>query len=143
VITDGEDLEGRGLEVAKRAGERGIRVYVVGMATQGGGKIPERNGFVRDEDGKEVVTKLADDTLRAIADATGGAYLSAESSPTPLEEIYTKRIQTLEARELVAGKERIPHDRYQWPLVLAVACLLAEAGLRERRPGAVRAGGGA
>lgn len=135
VITDGEDLEARGLEVAKRAGERGIRVYVVGMGTQGGGKIPERNGFVRDDEGKEVVTKLSDTTLRAIADATGGAYVSVESSPTPLEEIYAKRIRGLEARELVAGKERVPHDRFQWPLVLAAALLVVEAALRERRFG--------
>lgn len=135
VITDGEDLEARGLEVAKRAGERGIRVYVVGMGTTGGGKIPDRNGFVRDEEGKEVVTKLSDTTLRAIADATYGAYVSVESSPTPLEEIYAKRIRGLEARELVAGKERVPHDRFQWPLVLAAVLLVVEAGLRERRLG--------
>ncbi len=56
-----------------------------------------------------------------------------QNSPIPLEEVYEKRISRLEGRDLVAGKERIPHDRYQWPLVLALACLLVEFGLRERR----------
>ena len=135
LITDGEDLEGRGLEAAKRASERGIRVYVVGMATAGGGKIPEGGrGFVRDEAGKEVVSALGGATLSAIAQASGGEYLSAESSPFPLEEMYDKRVTRLEGRELVAGKEKIPHDRYQWPLALAAACFFAEAALRERRP---------
>jgi hypothetical protein len=80
------------------------------------------------------VSALGGTSLQAIADETDGAYLSAESSPIPLEEIYSKRISRLEGRELFAGKERIPHDRYQWPLVLAATCMLAEAALRERRP---------
>ncbi|MDP6540504.1 MAG: VWA domain-containing protein [Planctomycetota bacterium] len=134
LLTDGEDLEGRGLEMARVAAERGIRVFVVGMGTAEGGKIADgARGFVRDESGREVITRLGGATLEEIAGATGGAYLSAESSAIPLEELYTKRISQLEARDLWAGKVRIPHDRYQWPLVLAVGCLLIEAGLRERR----------
>jgi Ca-activated chloride channel family protein len=135
VITDGEDLEGQGLEVAKKAHERGIHVYLVGMGTPEGGKIPDgQHGFVKDDDGKEVVSKMDDRSLAAIAEATGGAYLAADASPIPLEELYEKRISKLEGRDLFAGKERIPHDRFQWPLVLAAACMLGEAGLRERRP---------
>jgi Ca-activated chloride channel homolog len=139
LLTDGEDLEGRGLEVAKKAHERGIHIYLVGMGTLEGGKIPDgARGFVKDENGKEVVTKMDGKDLQAIADETGGAYLAAESSPIPLEELYEKRISKLEGKELFAGKERIPHDRFQWPLVLAAACLIGEAGLRERRPRALR-----
>jgi Ca-activated chloride channel family protein len=135
LITDGEDLEGHGLEVAKKAKERGIKVYVVGMGTAAGGKIPDgKGGFVRDDTGKEVVSALGGTSLAAIADLTGGAYLSVESSAIPLEELYEKRMTKLEARELFAGKERIPHDRYQWPLVLAAGCMLCEFALRERRP---------
>jgi Ca-activated chloride channel family protein len=135
VLTDGEDLEGKGLEIAKLASSRGIRIYVVGMATAVGGKIPDGSrGFVKDETGQEVVSRLGTESLSRIAEETGGAYLSAEASPIPLEELFEKRISRLEARELFAGKERIPHDRYQWPLVLAAACMLVEAALRERRP---------
>lgn len=134
LLTDGEDLEGKGLEVARRAKARNIKIFVVGMATADGGKIPDgARGFVRDEDGKEVVSKLGRASLVAIAEETGGAFLAADASPTPLEELYEKRISKLEGRELFAGKERIPHDRYQWPLALAALCLVAEAGLRERR----------
>ena len=55
-------------------------------------------------------------------------------SALPLEELYEKRISRLETRALWAGRERIPHDRYQWPLALALGCLLGLAGLREGRP---------
>jgi Ca-activated chloride channel family protein len=133
LLTDGEDLEGRGLAVARKAQERGIHVYVVGMATSGGGKIPDGRGFLRDEEGKEVVSTLDSKGLQQIAELTGGAYLSAEGSAFPLQELYEKRIAKLETRELFAGKERIPHDRYQWPLVLGALCLLGSSGIRERR----------
>lgn len=135
LLTDGEDLQGEGLAVAQQAAERGIRVYIVGMGTVEGGKIADgTRGFVRDEAGEEVVSALDDRTLEAIADATGGAYLAASRSALPLEELYEKRISRLETRALWAGRERIPHDRYQWPLALALGCLLGLAGLREGRP---------
>ncbi len=135
LVTDGEDLEGRGLEVAKKAAEKNIRVYVLGMGTSAGGKIPdEGRGFVRDDGGEEVVSRMDADSLRRLAEASGGDFASIEMSPIPLEELYEKRIARLEGRLLEGGKERIPHDRYQWPLALAAACMLAEAGLRERRP---------
>lgn len=144
LLTDGEDLEERGLEVAREAAERGIRIYVVGMGTETGGKIPDgERGFVRDESGQEVVSSLSGTTLEQIAEISGGAYLSATRSALPLEEIYEKRIALLEGRLLHEGKERIPQDRFQWPLVLAVTCMLLETLLHERRsreemPGARR-----
>jgi Ca-activated chloride channel family protein len=134
VITDGEDLEARGLEVARTAAEKGIRIYVVGMGTEAGGKIPdEMRGFVRDETGMEVVSALDGSTLREIAEVTGGDYLSISDAVLPLEELYEKRITRLDTRELWAGKLRVPHDRYQWPLVVALGCMLLESALRERR----------
>jgi Ca-activated chloride channel family protein len=138
LLTDGEDLEGRGREVAARAGEAGIRIYVVGMGTPQGGKIPEERpdgseAFVADAEGSEVVSSLDGSTLEQIAEASNGAYLPAHSSPLPLEELYLERVARLEGRELYAGEERIPHDRYQWPLCLAFLCMLVESGLRESR----------
>lgn len=137
LLTDGEDLEGRAAEKAEEARARGIRVYVVGVGTAAGSKIPMtlpdgRQAFLRGPDGQEVVSRLEGHTLSELARVTGGDYLSAEQAATPLEELYVKRISELEGRELQSGKRRIPHDRYQWFLALAVGCMLAEAGLRER-----------
>ena len=75
----------------------------------------------------------AGSTLSELARETGGEYLAAAQAVTPLEELYDKRISMLEGRELSGGEEWVPHDRYQWALVLAVTCMLAEAGLRERK----------
>ena len=121
---------------------RGIRVYVVGMGTADGGKIPDgTRGYVRDKSGREVISSLDDTTLQAIADATGGAYVSA-TTPLALERLYKHHISRMEGRAYRRGKERIPHDRFQWPLVLALACMVSEVALRERRPQRGRRGRG-
>ncbi len=145
VLTDGEDHQGRALSVARRAGERGIRIYVIGMGTAGGGKIPQpRAGggeeFLTDREGQEVISALGGETLARVAEESGGAYLAATDAAFPLEEIYEERIARLEGREYSVGEERVPHDRFQWALVLAAACMLVESGLRETRP---RKGGAA
>ncbi len=134
LITDGEDLEQRGLAVAQDAAQRGIRVFVLGMGTAGGGKIPDgERGFVRDERGEEVLSKLDSETLEAIASATRGAYVDT-TTPLALEKLHDRHIATLEGRAYEQGKEKIPHDRYQWPLVLALVCMLIEVSMPERRP---------
>ena len=89
LITDGEDLEGRGRDVAERAAARGIRVYVVGIGTRAGGKIPLEGedgsrSFLVGPDGQEVISALDGTSLRELATVTGGDYLSVEESPTPL-----------------------------------------------------------
>ncbi len=138
MLTDGEDLEGHGLEVARKAAERGVKVFVAGMGTEAGGKIPiERPGggeaFLRDSKNQEVVSSMGGRGLDELATSTGGAYLSADSSAAPLEELYEKRVARMEARELQGGQEFVPHDRYQWFLGLGAACMLLAAGIGERR----------
>ncbi len=143
VLTDGEDHEGRALALARRAAERNIRIYVIGMGTPDGGKIPRgRVGggeeFLTDRDGNEVISALAGETLERVAEESRGAYLAATQSAFPLEEIYRERVAKLEGREYSAGEERVPHDRFQWALVAAAACMLVESGLRETRPARAR-----
>ncbi len=138
LLTDGEDLEGRAAELAKQAEERGIRVYIVGVGTEGGSKIPVRmddgrQGFLKGPGGEEVVTKLETASLERIARLTGGEFLSVEQSPKPLEDLYSKRISRLEGREVEDGQRRVPHDRYQWPLAVGLLCMLIESSLRERK----------
>jgi Ca-activated chloride channel family protein len=131
LLTDGEDLEGRGAAAAEEARARGIRIYVVGLGSAEGSKIPlpideGTEGFLRDRGGQEVVSALQDESLRHIASLTQGAYLSTAESPTPLEDLYRARLSRLDGRASQGGVQRVPHDRYQLPLALAVLALALE-----------------
>lgn len=147
LVTDGEDLSGEGLEAAKVAAERGIRVHVLGMGTEGGGKIPDgQGGFIVDPEAEggaaEVVSKLEPSSLREIAESTGGIYLAAKGRVLPLEELYQRAIEPMEGRDIVDGKERVPLDRFQWPLALAILALVIEGALRDTRERAPRGAAG-
>ncbi len=142
LVTDGEDLTGEGLAAAEEAAARGVRIHVLGMGTEGGGKIPDGSGgFVVDPDAApsasgapaEVISTLAPVSLRRIAEETGGIYLAAKGRVLPLEELYRRAIAPMKGRDIVDGKERVPRDRYQWPLALAILALLVEGALRDTR----------
>ncbi|MDE0904707.1 MAG: VWA domain-containing protein [Planctomycetota bacterium] len=135
LITDGEDHGARGLEIAAEAARLGIAVHVLGVGTRAGGKIPLPNGgWVRGPDGKEVVSRLAPETLEDLAHITGGTYVGVEGAVLGLERLYREGISTLDGQVYDQGMERIPHDRFQWPLVLGILCMGASMLLNERRP---------
>ena len=134
LITDGEDHGGRGFEVAVEAARRGIAVHVLGVGTHAGGKIPMPNGgWVRGPDGMEVVSRLASESLEEVARVTGGRYVGVEGAVLGLERLYREGISTLEGQVYDQGMERVPHDRFQWPLVLTIACMAVSMLLNERR----------
>lgn len=137
LITDGEDLSGRGAEVAAEAAVRGIGVFVVGIGTAAGGKLPITTGagerFLVGPDGEEVVSRLEGQSLERLADSAGGAYRSTEQSPRPLFELYEKRISRLDRRNLEGGLEQVPLERYQWPLAAGLILILFELAASDRR----------
>lgn len=137
LVTDGEDLEAKGLRAAAACAERGITVHAVGIGSAIGSKIAvEGEGgetFLRDATGREVVSAMDPESLRRIAAATGGEFVDAGSLPEPLAQLHERRIVPMARRAFEAGEERERVPRFQWPLALAIVLLLAELALAERR----------
>lgn len=82
VITDGEDNEGGAVEAAKEAHKKGMNVYVLGVGLPEGAPIPlpGTSGYITDNAGNTVVSKLNEDMCREIASAGGGAYIYVDNS---------------------------------------------------------------
>jgi len=139
LITDGEDNDGQVKEAAKRAADRGIKIYTVGIGTTEGELIPLTNGgFVKDRKGQVVKSRLDETTLQQIATDTGGAYLHATDTAFGLTELYRDYISSMEKRELASTLERRYEHRFQWPLAVAFVLLVGEPLIGDRRR--VRAG---
>lgn len=80
LLTDGENNQWPDpVEMAKKAQERGIRVYTVGIGSSEG-------AIVRIQ-GRAIRTRLDEDTLRNISDITDGQYYNAQTE-TDLQHIY-------------------------------------------------------
>ncbi len=138
VFTDGEDHEGGLDEVLPDLRRAGVKVFAVGCGTPRGAPIPERSasgaleGYKKDREGKVVTTRLDEDVLRRVAVETGGRYFRA--TPAELEiETIAKEIQAMEASESGTILRTRYAERFQIPLALALASLLAEALLSDRR----------
>ena len=140
VITDGEDHEGAIDAAVERAVDEGVRVYTVGMGSTEGVPIPSfdddtgaANGFLRDEEGSVVTTRLDEVTLQRVADRTGGAYYHAVAGSGAafdrlVDELTGGEGETIESREVTLYEEQ-----YQIFLGLALLLLVAEALVPERR----------
>ncbi len=142
LITDGEELEGNALELAKGLSQQGIRLYAIGIGTPEGVPIPLRdeNGNVsdykRDERGEVVMTRLGEPLLAELAAAGGGQYYRAGRGAIELERVF-EDINRLEKRQLESREFSLYKDRYQWFLGFAILLMMLELlvieSLRGRR----------
>ena len=144
LITDGEDLEAEGIEQARLAAQEKVTVYTVGVGSLSGELIPVRMedggvDFLRDSRGNVVKTRLDETTLTEISSSTGGFYVPLGSTGEGLEEVYNVGLQSIPKQEREARLHKIPHERFQWPLSLAVCALIMESFLSTRRRRVIRA----
>ena len=132
IISDGEELDADGLGAARNAATDGVRIFTVGVGSAEGSEIPLAPGeFVRDPAGKVVQSKLDASRMKEIAEATGGFY-------TPLDEnaarlLATEGIGKMAETDINMESSRRPIERYQWPLGAAIALLVLQALVGERR----------
>ena len=138
LITDGEDLQGDALEAAKEEAKKGMTIYLVGVGSISGQTIPVRlpNGrmdVIRDQSGNPVITKLDESTLRRIAEATNGLYVAMGRGAEGLDTIYREKLRLVPKNETEGRMEKVPLERYEWPLAVAVFCLLMDFLLPDRR----------
>jgi Ca-activated chloride channel family protein len=139
LITDGEDHDSFPVEAAKKAAEQGIRIIAIGLGDDAtGSRIPitspdGQKTFLKYK-GQEVWSKLDSDTLREIAYATNGPYLSVSPGTTmDLGEIYESQIASAEKRELESTTMMKYDEKFQVFIALAIVLLISEVLIGERK----------
>jgi Ca-activated chloride channel family protein len=135
LISDGGNLVGDPMAVARDAKDRGIRIYTIGIGREDEQTpIPLPEGGLKYKAGKMITTRLEDETLKEIALATGGAYVRSVTGDLDLEKIYYEDIyKNIEKRELETTRRKRWEERFQWPLLFAAIFFFAEALVGERR----------
>lgn len=137
LITDGEDNENKGLEAARKAVGKGVKIFIFGLGEATGGPIPEsdgKGGFKKDEAGKLILSKLDEESLRKIATLTGGTYVRSVAGDLDLDILYFEGIKSkTEAATLKSGKIKVYEERFPIFLLAAFLFLLLEGLIIERR----------
>ncbi len=136
LLTDGEEHDDAALQAARDAREAGLRIFTVGVGTARGEiiRIRDENGnesYLKDAEGNVVKSSLNEPLLQEIASMTGGLYLPLQG-PQAMAELFSRGLQPLPRAELQSRMIEQYHERYQWPLALALILLAAEFVLPER-----------
>jgi Ca-activated chloride channel family protein len=136
LLSDGEDLEEAGPAVAKELAATNIVLHTVGVGTPDGSPIPVRNeqgvvDFLRDDLGRVVQTRLQEDTLRQMAQATRGTYQPLGALGEGFTEIQLQMASERSRETRPAGRTGI--ERFQFPLAVATVLLVTESLIGTRR----------
>ena len=139
LVTDGEDLEGDPVTVARSAAAEKTRIDVVQIGGRAPEPIPEVSsegkvvGIRRTDDGKPLTTELSaagEAQLGEIAQVTGGAIIRAEKGSTGIEDV-AKELRRMMREELAERVETAFDEEYGWPLGIALLLLFVEAMIPE------------
>ena len=125
LLTDGANNSGQidPMTAAEISKALGIRVYTIGAARPGPAPLPFPDGRIEYRD-----SEIDEETLRRIADLTGGLYFRAENT-RGLQEIYDK-INELERSTIEVRTFTRYEELAVWLIVPAVLLLGFEAFLR-------------
>ena len=136
LITDGEDLEKGGVKKAAALATNGVVVFTIGVGTPAGAEIQVLNEqgqptLVLDEKtGAPVRSQLDEETLRAVAIATQGAYHPLGVLGEGLARV--KSALEIQAAAGVSGSKR-GVDRFHWVVGAVLLLVVAESLMGTRK----------
>lgn len=124
ILSDGEATDENWRSTAAELKTKGVRVIGLGVGTAQGSILPDGSGgYIKDERGAVVMSKLEPATLQELATMTNGVYVDA-SSWIDLAQIIQSTVET--GRQGKFREERHARfvERFQWALAPALAFLL-------------------
>ena len=113
---------------AQLAKSNNIKVYSIGIGTNGYALMPNQTDIFGDLVFNEVEVKIDEPVLREIAQTTGGKYFRATSNQS-LEDVYNE-INQLEKSELKSTKLYNYEEYFRFFLWIALGVLILDAALR-------------
>ncbi|MFT6856704.1 MAG: Ca-activated chloride channel family protein [Cyclobacteriaceae bacterium] len=125
LISDGEDFGTDTEQVADEVENSGIKLFTLGVGTIKGSKISTRNGFKRNNQGQEVVSKMNSKSLEKLASDTGGKYFEINDSRNDTERLINAIID-IEGELRDSKKVDAKANKYFYFLGLALLLILID-----------------
>ncbi len=133
VITDGEDNEGGAEAMAAQAQKKGINVYMLGIGSANGAKIPLENGtYLKDKGGNEVITHLNESMCKQIATAGKGMYIHVDDD-NDAQDILDAELGKLQKGEVNNVVYSDFDEQFQAVAILVLLLMICEVCILERK----------
>ena len=125
LISDGEDFGDETAKVRQEIRDRGIKLFTLGIGTTKGSKIQTPNGFKRDKNGKEVISKLNRKSLKELAARTGGKYFEINQRQNDVARLINT-INEVEGQLRDARMIDVSANKYIYFLAAALILLMID-----------------
>jgi len=131
LITDGEDLQGEYYSTLNKIKDAAIKIFTVGVGTKNGEPIPMKNnkgeieGYMKDQSGNYVISKLDEKRLVEIAEATNSSYMRMTGNKNDLRK-FVESIDSVEKQE--NSKEKYEQKKEHYNIFLIPALILFAIG---------------
>ncbi len=140
LVTDGDELTGRGAAVVNDLSKAQIPIFAVGVGDPSNPaviRIPDEDGKLRiltDREGNPVKSPLNEPQLTELARRTGGIYVRSTAAYSGIDELET-RIKALDRKESENAVSAFrPIERPAYPLTAAIILLALFFCVSETRP---------
>lgn len=125
VISDGGDFDKKSLDFVK---ENRIDVYSIGVGTKEGNVIPEylngvKRGFIKDESGSAVISKLNSDFLQKISNENNGKYYEVNNL-VDTSKNFVNDTMNLERKNQRNESMKVYKRYFQIPLSIGILFIL-------------------
>jgi Ca-activated chloride channel homolog len=125
VITDGENfgnINNQNFDLIKK---NNINLFIIGVGSQMGGKIPTLNGFKKDKNGQEVVSILDINQINEIAKQTGGQYFIVNNQRNQINELIEKLNQVKNTSDTI-NQQTVTYNKYIYFLLIALIFIILD-----------------
>ena len=121
-MTDGENFGTCERKTLASMRQFDLKLMIVGIGTNGGGRIRQNAGWVKDESGQIVTTRLNSKYLRELAAATNGKYFEINNQTNAIAEVVNA-INSVENRLIDSRKVAVISNKYRYFLMAALVLI--------------------
>lgn len=133
LITDGETHDENALDKLKELQAKGVMINTIGIGSPEGSTIKDTSGNVKlDASGQPVISKLNEQILQQIAQATNGVYVHLQNTDAAVKEIMNQYLQ-IDKKALGDTSLYTYQTYYAWLALPMLLLLIAETFVPDRK----------
>jgi Ca-activated chloride channel family protein len=125
LISDGEDFGKIEQNVIFALKQNKINLLTLGVGTPQGGKIREGNGYKKDKNGQEVVSKLNAPYLVNLTKTLNGKYFQLTNQVNGVSDLL-KEVDRVESNWIDTRKMTVANNKYHYFVILALILMIID-----------------
>ena len=132
LISDGEAHGTKDDDIALEFVEKGIHLFLLGVGTKNGSKIPNQNGrFKTDKNGKQVISRLDEQSMKELANNTNGGYFTLSNNNNDVNRLINS-VEKIENTVFEKLEANVSADKYYYFLMFALLLMAVDILFTQR-----------